>query len=915
MKITVLLFCSLLCFHGTTEAQGFSGVSSPDGVTVWAVGKSGSVFRSTDGGSTWSSYTQGSSTLRAVQTMGDNIWIAGDNGMFQRSTDAGVTWTFEAINNGRALRGLDFFSSLKGCVVGDSGLIVLTSDGGLTWTTPSTSIESTVRKNLNGVAFANALTGYIVGARGTAIKTTDGGLTWSSIIGLSVDKSFLSVAAKNETVIITGVDGQCWKSTDGGETWNALKFQTDSHSDVTDVFMVNSDSVYFVGGGGYIRQTINGGASFRWGQHGLHAPLHSIFFFDRLRGWACGEKNNVVLRTTDGGLTWQMPNGTTVNYVWNQKLSASSSIGNTFAISPLDKNRLYLALGRFIYMSTDIGETWTQTAVISPNSGSTHSFYISPKDTNQYVVAFTGGGDRIMYSSNRGLTWSSPIIRGFSSYGMPLEMDRSHPDTLIFGPEDGYLYISRDFGASWDTLSHPGFNSPCDLQIVRDSAEIMWVGDSGPSRISRSTNGGQNWTLMLDGGSSEIPTIANSNMLNNQGFATMWGSGGVQKTTNYGATWSATASTGSAWGVDIAKDDPNVVMFGVYGGGLSYLSTNAGGSFTSTSLTGSNYAIMAYDRATFFAQQSGGVFKMSITYIVPTSNTQILNVVAPNGGENWVFGTTKQVRWSSSNVSALKIEYSLSPGSTWQTIAASIPAASGSFNWAIPNTPTTEARIRITDVADATPLDTSNLSFSISVAGITSQPNILSFGEVGIGSTKMDTVSITNNGTATLIVSSVSTGSAYFTPGRTAFTLPPGATDTLSVSFSPSDQQTYLDTLQLNTNSPGFTLRIPLSGTGTTTSSVGDPYLPASYVLEQNYPNPFNPGTTIAYELPRESFVVLKIFNTLGQEVATLADGIRPAGRYTVQFPLSGEILPSGIYMYRLQAGDFISQRKMLLIK
>ncbi len=186
---------------------------------------------------------------------------------------------------------------------------------------------------------------------------------------------------------------------------------------------------------------------------------------------------------------------------------------------------------------------------------------------------------------------------------------------------------------------------------------------------------------------------------------------------------------------------------------------------------------------------------------------------------------------------------------------------------------------------------------------------------MGIGWTKTDSIRITNSGTATLIVSSVSTGSEYFSPGRTAFTIPPGDTDTLSVSFTPSGQQTYLDTLRLNTNAPGFSLAIPLSGTGMPASSVGDPALPASYVLEQNYPNPFNPGTIISYELPRESFVVLKIFNTLGEEIATLTNGLRPSGRYSVPFPSSGEVLPSGVYFYRIQAGEFISQRKMILIK
>jgi len=89
--------------------------------------------------------------------------------------------------------------------------------------------------------------------------------------------------------------------------------------------------------------------------------------------------------------------------------------------------------------------------------------------------------------------------------------------------------------------------------------------------------------------------------------------------------------------------------------------------------------------------------------------------------------------------------------------------------------------------------------------------------------------------------------------------------------------------------------------------------LPMSLSLHQNYPNPFNPMTTIAYELPHSSHVRLIVYDNLGREVQVLADGQQPAGRYTVAFDATG--LGSGIYFYRLQAGDTIETRKMVLLK
>jgi hypothetical protein len=89
--------------------------------------------------------------------------------------------------------------------------------------------------------------------------------------------------------------------------------------------------------------------------------------------------------------------------------------------------------------------------------------------------------------------------------------------------------------------------------------------------------------------------------------------------------------------------------------------------------------------------------------------------------------------------------------------------------------------------------------------------------------------------------------------------------------------------------------------------------IPASYSLDQNYPNPFNPSTTIRFGLPAESDVTLKIFNTLGQEVATLATGVMKAGVHSVTFDATN--LSTGIYFYQIRAGEFTSLKKMLLIK
>ncbi len=89
--------------------------------------------------------------------------------------------------------------------------------------------------------------------------------------------------------------------------------------------------------------------------------------------------------------------------------------------------------------------------------------------------------------------------------------------------------------------------------------------------------------------------------------------------------------------------------------------------------------------------------------------------------------------------------------------------------------------------------------------------------------------------------------------------------------------------------------------------------LPQEYTLEQNYPNPFNPLTTISFGIPESGMTSLRVYNIIGQEIAVLLNEDTPAGIYNIQFDATD--MTSGLYLYRLQSKDFISIKKMLLIK
>lgn len=101
------------------------------------------------------------------------------------------------------------------------------------------------------------------------------------------------------------------------------------------------------------------------------------------------------------------------------------------------------------------------------------------------------------------------------------------------------------------------------------------------------------------------------------------------------------------------------------------------------------------------------------------------------------------------------------------------------------------------------------------------------------------------------------------------------------------------------------------------TSVEEEELLPVEFKLEQNYPNPFNPSTKIRFSIPKVGsglvLTVLKVYDILGNEVATLVNEDKPAGRYEVEFNAAS--LASGVYFYQLKAGSFVETKKMILLK
>ena len=116
-----------------------------------------------------------------------------------------------------------------------------------------------------------------------------------------------------------------------------------------------------------------------------------------------------------------------------------------------------------------------------------------------------------------------------------------------------------------------------------------------------------------------------------------------------------------------------------------------------------------------------------------------------------------------------------------------------------------------------------------------------------------------------------------------------------------------------NDGTPGSVMIIDNLALSTTPTSVAESEHPEDFSLAQNYPNPFNPKTTIAFTLPEAAYVTLDVYNVLGEKVATvLAEDHQPG---TVEATWDASEMPSGIYFYRLVAGEYVQSRRMVLMR
>jgi len=618
-----------LLFYSTSFSQGLNSIATTDGLTVVAVGDNGNILRSSNGGTTWSKNIVAGYNFKCVVAYDSTVWATTGNGKVFRSKPGNSPYTVlnVSVNSINSVCAVD---NVTAFVCGNNGEVYRTTNYGTTWELRNSGISFPVK--LNSISFKDALNGVVVGDGGIVYITTNGGTTWV-LAAVSTTRNLLKAKYFAGGICVVGEYGVLLlRPTSGSFTPINMRIQTD----IRGVTGMDYDNIKVCGGGGFIRNNASASRRFlNFEVNPMMANLSDILYVNGTTGFAVSSLTDAIIKTTNSGQNWNFTAGATATYSWSVKLSASGSIGNTLCPHPNKRDEMYVVYGRNIHVSRNRGENWTQIATINGTGISTnaraHSFYVNPVDTNIMVAAIAQSTtDAVVKSTDHGATWSISFSKNFSAYGQPLEQDQNNPSIYYFVPDGGGFHKSTNYGTTFTQISTYPFSSPCDIIVMYDSANVLFVGESSTSRVYKSTDSGVNWSLKMTYSGSEIPSMANSVFDKSICYATTF-STPLYKTTNYGDNWVvAYTMAGSGWGSDICREDPNVYLTGTYSGSTGFTTTNGGASFLSSSITpGPGAGIIVMEKAYMLAQQTSTLLKLSVSYNVTTSieeTTVSLNV-------------------------------------------------------------------------------------------------------------------------------------------------------------------------------------------------------------------------------------------------------------------------------------------------
>jgi photosystem II stability/assembly factor-like uncharacterized protein len=758
-------------------------------------------------------------------------------------------------------------------IVGSNFLseVIMTTDGGLTWSINPLPTSSQIRATF----FLNENIGWIGGAGSALFKTTDGGLSWLHVPAIDTVRYDISFANEN-TGWGVGFAGFIMKTSDGGSNWISQSVTSiTGTSTMYGVYALDADNVVVTGNSNYIFRSTNGGET--WTQPAspfASTSFREVKFTSATTGFVVGNYSRIA-KTTDGGFTWSAVNSTTTStQLWSLTFNNTGTIGLASGASSA------------LLRTTNGGDSWT------PVTGFPASLtFYSVRFGSDNVAYLSGSNGYYFKSTDAGATWTD-ISYHFTTKALN---DVSFADNLTgYIVATGFIAKTTDGGMSWTEQTSPFAG---DINEVVSPSPNFAVAGCDAGWILRTTDGGANWSQIATGITGTNSDILAIDFINDSLGMAVGYNGTTALTADGGATWKpgGTITGGNPWDMDMVDDSYAWVaatgerIFRTTDGGMTWEQQLAMGGL-------GTYGISFANRNIGVAGGTGG-------------NTYYTT----NGGDTWTPAVTKP----GNTVWGIHMMESPVYGTVALTACASgyvFKSTDGGANW------TSEPRMTINTFDDVYMTDAAHAWFvgsSGAVIGYYEPANIpvelksfTAFASENSVTLIWSTATEVNNSGFEVekynISESEKAGSDVWT--RIAFIEGKGTSSELS-AYSYTDKNLAAGTYSYRLK------QIDFDGTYkyynlTETVEIGTP---GSFELLQNYPNPFNPVTRIKYNIPSDAYVTLNVYNSLGEEVASLVNTEQTAGFYETSF--NAVNLSSGVYYYKLTAGSFSVTRKMILIK
>jgi photosystem II stability/assembly factor-like uncharacterized protein len=741
-----------------------------------------------------------------------------------------------------------------------------------------------------GLHFVNKDTGWACGGSGAIIKTTNGGDDWT-ISETPVTNLLLKIHSYNgQVVIATGYDGIILRSSDGGENFVQVPSGVGNGIDLWDVKMINDTLGWVCGLNQTLLKTTDAGLTWQPISTVLNQHYWAVDFINEQYGMiACGD--GIVLKSTDGGNTWTQIQAGDTRDLYSIDIIDSQHIVAAGEREP----QIQFEGGKNVY-SSDAGVTWIQNPDIPTYTDANWIEFVD-RDTG-YAITVSHG---IYKTTNRGENWFS--VGGGGEWQLDLTEDGtgysggdglniykringlenwskiflnvSWSDVFFVNEMKGFfisggvgvgIYKTEDGGISYQKIE----NTPSGYDLLfLDSLTGFIAG------THKTTDGGENWYQVNTGGGTKVFFINDS---------VGWSIGGnvINKSTDIGENWliQFTAPIGvSFYGIHFSD-----VLYG-WTANVStrpYRTTDGGIDWIEQT------NINIWDtRDIFFIDQQVG-YLLGFNELYKTTDAGITWILNPNVAG---FGIAKTSTYQDSTIFIIggKIYRSLDGGENWyeftelngigikglHLLNAGLGFAGGSGGLILKYYDTTyvpvelisfEAKVETDKIILEwiTASELNNYGFEIQKSHDNNNWQKIGFVNGSGSTTEYNSYSFTDNSTL--------------------------------------NEKNYYRLKQIDFNgtykfSHIITVNIPIN----------------NFDLRQNYPNPFNPTTTIKYNLPKSGSVELIVYDILGRKVKTLVNENQQAGRYEINFNASG--LATGVYIYQLRSQDFVSTKKMILLK